>query len=274
MPKTKLYQVQVKSSKKITAHMQRIVFCGDALASFPANSDSAYIKLLFPLPGKQLPSAAALDAGAKCLMRTYTVRLFDPAKLELTVDFVLHGHGGGGGPASAWAARAMAGQSMSFYGPGPVKLLDQRADWFLLAGDMTALPALSCKLEQLPNNARGYAVIEILSEQDKQQLDKPVGVQLQWVIRQAGQDAAGQDNIFVEAVKALPRLPGEVSIWAACEFSAMRLLRRYFNGETFTANRKLGNSAFYISSYWKQHSSEDEHKVAKRRDAQAQLDSN
>ena len=35
-------------------------------------------------------------------------------------------------------------------GPGPKKLVDMNADWFLIAGDMSALPAISVNLEKLP----------------------------------------------------------------------------------------------------------------------------
>ena len=47
---------------------------------------------------------------------------------------------------------------------------------------MTALPAISVNLAQPPNNAVGYAVIEVLSEADIQPLVHPENVELHWVI--------------------------------------------------------------------------------------------
>jgi len=86
-------------------------------------------------------------------------------------------------------------------GPGARKLISQNGDWFVLAVDMTALPTLSVNLEQLPDDARGYAVIEVREEADIQPLKK---------------------------VSSQPALPGKPSIWAACEFGSMRALRQYF----------------------------------------------
>ena len=63
-------------------------------------------------------------------------------------------------------------------GPGPTKLVDNESDWFLLAGDVAGLPALCCNLEQLPQDAQGYAVIEVISEADKQTLNVPDGIDL------------------------------------------------------------------------------------------------
>ena len=69
---------------------------------------------------------------------------------ELEVDFVLHGDG----PASSWAAQAQPGQALIMAGPGPNYLIDPGADWFLLAGDDAALPAIETILDALPVEAR------------------------------------------------------------------------------------------------------------------------
>lgn len=72
------------------------------------------------------------------------------------------------GRASEWAKNARPGGNILIGGPGPKKLLDNTADWCLLVGDMTALPAISVNIEQLPADARGYAVIEVTDESDIQ----------------------------------------------------------------------------------------------------------
>ena len=65
----------------------------------------------------------------------------------------------------------------------------------------------------------------------------------------------------------LPWLEGTPSIWAACEFSNMRALRRYFKQE-----KKVEKKALYASSYWKSGLSEEQHKKVKRTDADAESD--
>ena len=92
-------------------------------------------------------------------MRTYTVSA--QRDDEIDVDFALHE---AEGPASMWARNAQAGDQVLVGGPGPKKLINNDADWFLLVGDMTALPAITVNLAQLPADARGYAVLEVTTD--------------------------------------------------------------------------------------------------------------
>ena len=81
--------------------------------------------------------------------------------------------------AAHWAMSCQPGDTLMIAGPyGAIKLIDPDADWFFLAGDTTALPALSCNLEQLSPTAKGVAVIDILEEGDRQPLLAPEGVRL------------------------------------------------------------------------------------------------
>lgn len=237
--------LQVISSAAVTPHMLRITLGGEEIGSFPGDQESAYIKLMFSAPGSEKP-----------LIRTYTVR--HQRAEQFDVDFVLHHDAG---PAAEWAKNAKPGDSIMIGGPGPKKLVNNNADWFLIVGDMTALPAISVNLEQLPANARGHAVIEVIDEADIQPLRHPEGIRLHWLINpHPGEDS----QLLVNQVRQLDWLPGQPSIWAACEFTGMRALRQYFREE-----RQVERKSLYISSYWKLGSSEDQHKLAKREDADA-----
>ncbi|MCP3129241.1 siderophore-interacting protein [Shewanella sp. KJ2020] len=232
-------ELEVIRSTYITPHMLRITLGGAGLAGFPVDQESAYIKLLFP------------QAGERPLMRTYTIR--QQRDDEIDVDFVLHDTDG---PASSWAKTAQVGELIQIGGPGLKKLINFEADWFLLAGDMTALPAISVNLAKLPNNAVGYAVIEVLSEADIQPLAHPSNVQLHWVINPEGKPLA-------ERIAQLPKLEGQGAVWLACEFSSMRALRKLLK-QTYD----LPKSHFYTSSYWKIGCNEGEHKLVKQEDEQ------
>lgn len=237
--------LQVIASRYITPNMLRITLGGSQIATFPADQEGAYIKLMFPG-----------EVGAKDMVRTYTVRYQRPN--EFDVDFVIHDDGG---PASDWAKNACPGDDIRIGGPGPKKLVDNTADWFLLAGDMTALPAMSVSIEQLPADARGHAVIEVAEEGDIQTLAHPPSFTLHWLFN----SHPGKDSrVLVDRVRQLAWLPGRPSVWAACEFSEMRELRRYFKEE-----RQVARQDLYVSSYWKCGSSEDQHKVVKRQDSEA-----
>lgn len=264
MPKDLPYRLVVSQSQRISPNMQRITLQGQDLAEFPAGHEGSYVKLLFPIKDEsRLPSVEAIESGDKVIMRTYTIRHFNPSDLTLDIDFVLHSEPGKhSGPASTWAKQTKPGGNMLMYGPGKVKTASLTADWFLFAGDMTALPAISCQLESLPANATGYAVIEINSEQDQQPLIKPQGINILWVINP---HPDRENTVLSDAVKALAWLPGNPSICAACEFSNMRLLRAYFKKEKHVSRDQL-----YISSYWKMGQSEDKHKIIKKQDSIAE----
>ncbi len=237
--------LEVIRSNYITPHMLRVTLGGSGLASFPKNQESAYIKLIFPQRG-----------GARPLTRTYTIS--GQRSDEIDVDFALHA---ADGPASRWARSARPGDYILVGGPGPKKLINNDADWYLLTGDMTALPAIMVNLAQLPKDARGYAVLEVVTEADIQPLKLPERFEVHWVINAV---VNSDRSSLLERIKQLDWLPGQPAVWAACEFHSMRALRTYFNMKPM-----LSKSHLYISSYWKISSTEDQHKIDKRNDAQS-----
>ena len=251
----------VIDNQQLTPNMQRIRFQADDLSDFPADAEGGYIKLLFTEQGDTDISALGADQNPK--KRTYTIRHFRQALNQLDVDFVHHEHSAmdndSGGFAAAWSESATTGDTISIAGPGMLKPVNIDTDWYFLVADMTALPALSAQLTKLPTTARGYAVIEINHEDDKQILPKPEGIELIWVIADAAK------TYLVHQVKALTWQQGEVSVWCACEFSAMRALRVYFRND-----RNVDKDNIYISSYWKSGCTEDGHKIAKRDDNAAE----
>ncbi len=94
-----------------------------------------------------------------------------------------------------------------------------------------------------------------------QDLAKPENVTIEWVINpHPGENA----NALPDVVKKLPWADGRPSVWAACEFTAMKMLRDHFRND-----RGLGKDDLYISSYWKLGLNEDNHKVIKAKDAEA-----
>src|SRR4029079_16394858 len=89
-------------------------------------------------------------------LRSYTARRQDPAAGEVEIDFVLHGDGpaaswagaarpgavlGGAGPAASGAGAARLGSVLGVAGASP--LGERPAGHLLLAGDETALPAIT-----------------------------------------------------------------------------------------------------------------------------------
>lgn len=249
--------LKVISTTAITPNMQRIQLQGQELRRFPINCAGGYIKLMFTPSGST--DLSALNGGERPVMRTYTIRQFDYDSHTIDVDFVRHiTNDLQCGFAGRWAMNATPNDTISIAGPGLIQGLNQEADWFFLVADMTSLPALSAKLVDLPADAVGHAVIHINSEKDKQTLNEPLGIQVQWVA-----EGLSTENLS-ETVRKTPWLDGQVSVWAACEFDSMRELRQYFRNEKEVAKENI-----YISSYWKRGVTEEGHKVIKRSDSES-----
>ena len=134
--------------------------------------------------------------------RTYTVRAFDPAAGELTIDFVHHGDVGLAGP---WAAAARPGDPLLLLGPGGAYAPDAAADWHLLVGDESALPAIGAALERVPAGVPVHALVEVDGPADELELTSPGRLDLRWCHRDAGR--SGQ---LVDALAALPFPAGRV----------------------------------------------------------------
>ena len=88
--------------------------------------------------------------------RRYTVRSWDAAQQLLTVDFVVHGDEGVAGP---WAATAKPGDVLVFEGPGGGYRPDPSADWHLLVGDESALPAIAAPLQHFTRDGEEYLLV-------------------------------------------------------------------------------------------------------------------
>ncbi|MBN3572323.1 siderophore-interacting protein [Vibrio neptunius] len=252
MNKPSAKQLTVQSTQTITPNMQRITLHGSELAEFPVDCVGGYIKLLFNQQGGT--DLTQLGEEQRPVMRTYTIRQFDPVSCTLEVDFVRHiTEDLQCGFAARWAMNTQVDDVISIAGPGSISTMNLEADWFFMVADMTALPALSVKIQSLPEQAIGYAVIQVNSEQDRQPMNAPENIKIIWL------DAS---QPLAEQIQGLPWLEGEASVWCACEFDSMRQLRQYFRNE-----KEVDRENIYISSYWKKGVSEDGHKVIKRQDA-------
>ncbi|MEM1194638.1 MAG: siderophore-interacting protein [Pseudomonadota bacterium] len=243
------YNLAVADTRLISPSMHQITLAGEDLLDFPPDQVGGYFKLILE-PGGE---------GQKPLMRTYTIRR--QREREMDVLFALHGEHGAG-PATSWALRAKVGDAMTIRGPGPAKPSPETCDFYFIAGDMSALPAISANLERMDRAAKGVAVLEIQHEEDAIPIDAPQGLALQWIINP---EPGLHPNLLVEALRRVDRPEGVIAGWAACEFEAMTKLRAFLREEIGVQPRNL-----YTSSYWKLGLNETEHKLVKRQDAEAQ----
>jgi NADPH-dependent ferric siderophore reductase len=244
--------LEVRRTERITPHMVRVVAGGAELAGFPDTPyTDRYVKIVFPRPDVSYPDPfdlelirASLPREQWPLTRTYTVRALDRAAGELTIDFVHHGDAGLAGP---WAAGAVAGDRLRLLGPGGAYAPRPQADWHLLVGDESALPAIGAACERVPAGVPVVAVLEVADDTERQPLVGPGRLQAHWLYR-----ADGSTERVLTRLRSL-RLPtGRVHAFVHGEAGMVRAVRRYLLEE-----RGVPRDALSVSGYWRLGRDED-----------------
>jgi NADPH-dependent ferric siderophore reductase len=255
-----LIVAQVHRVERLTPHMTRIVLGGDGLAGFSAGQyTDHYVKLQFPVEGVAYPEPFDLQRIREEMprehwprTRTYTVRRWDPAVRELTIDVVVHGDEGVAGP---WAVRAQPGDDLRFAGPGGAYAPSPDADWHLMAGDESALPAIAASVEQLPAGARAHVFIEVSGPDEEQKLETAGDATVTWLHR----GSARVGSALVQAVADLEFPPGVVHAFVHGEAGFVKELRRILLKE-----RGVPRDQVSISGYWRLGHDEDGWQSSKR----------
>ncbi|SDO65689.1 siderophore-interacting protein [Actinacidiphila guanduensis] len=250
----------VVRTERLTPHMVRVVLAVDPAAELAVGEfTDHYVKLLFPAEGEQLPDPLNVEALRAQLprerwprTRTYTVRSYDPESREMAVDFVVHGDDGVAGP---WAARAQAGEVLHFMGPGGGYAPDPSADWHLLAGDESALPAVAAAAERLPAGAPARIYVEVAGPAEEQKLATEADADVVWLHR--GERPVGA--ALAEAVAALDFPAGRVHAFVHGEANVVKELRRQLRVEHAIPREQLS-----ISGYWRLGKDEDGWQSSKR----------
>jgi NADPH-dependent ferric siderophore reductase len=238
--------------------MQRVVLGGDGLADFTVGGcTDHYVKLLFGAEGVTYPEPfdierirAEFPRDQWPVTRTYTVRHWNAEQRELTLDFVVHGDEGLAGP---WALRVQPGEPVRFLGPGGAYAPDASADWHLLAGDESALPAIAAALESLADGAEVRAFVEVSGPEEEQKIDSDA--EIVWLHR--GDRPVGA--ALVEAVRALEFPQGRLHAFVHGEAGFVKELRRLLRVELEIPREDLS-----ISGYWRLGHNEDGWQASKR----------
>jgi NADPH-dependent ferric siderophore reductase len=233
----------VARTGRITPRMARITLTGDDLDTFAYAAPEDHVKVFFPAPGAELPVMPTLGeegfeppgpGDPQPIFRDYTVRYVRRDQREIDIDFALHGHG----PGASWASAAQPGQRLGVLGPRGSYLKPLTFDWYLVAGDETALPALGAWLEQLPADVPVHAFAEVAGPAEEQPLVISPATTLTWLHRGAGQSLGTALADFTPPA-------GDGYIWVAGEATALKPIRRHL--------RTLGVPRDFVEvdGYWK-----------------------
>jgi len=253
-PKRRLIRTRVHDVRRLTPHLIRVVVGGDDLSGFPAGAfTDHYVKLQIPPPGA--PYSAPFDAeDVKARLpreqwprtRTYTVQHWDDQRNLLTIDFVHHGDTGVAGP---WAAAARPGDGLQLSGPGGAYAPDPDADWHLMAGDESVLPAITASLARVPAGRRVHVFVEVDGPDDEIPLASPGDLRVTWLHRRG---RPGDGDLLLDAVRSLDFPAGVVHAFVHGEASAVRALRGHL-----LVDRGVPREALSISGYWKRDRTEE-----------------
>src|SRR4051812_5970237 len=223
------------------------------------DATDAYVNAAFPPAGAPYGEVfdpqdlRGLPQEQQPARRRYTVRAWDPERHRLTLDFVVHGDSGVAGP---WAAAARPGDALVFTGPSGGYRPDPAADWDLMVGDESALPAIAASLEGLPPTAR--AVVRVVCDGSDHEIDLtgPADLDLVWLHRH-GDDR--DESLLVAAVEALDFGQGTPFGFVHGEADEIRAVRRHL-----LEDRGLSRQQLSCSPYWRRTMTDEAWRQIKR----------
>ncbi|AWG22870.1 hypothetical protein FFWV33_15715 [Flavobacterium faecale] len=237
----------VKKQELITPHYLRITFhipesLVEQLKSVKEGSNN---KLFIPSQGTHnihLPNEEKSSSVEESIeqVRTYTNRKIDLFNRELKIDFVLHEDYG---PASSWASKAKPGDKLKVAMKQGIKPLVPKYDRYILIGDYTALPVISCILEQLPDGVKAEVLLEVYGAKDEIPLLSKTETQIRWLHNPHPEKGSYLASISKTLLR--DKKENETYIYIAAEYETVNKLRDYLK------NRLMWDSVNYAAvSYW------------------------
>jgi NADPH-dependent ferric siderophore reductase len=239
----------------------RLTIAGEGLAGFDPGLPAASVRLLVPDPsersrargtsGGAAPGTVALPTwngneflradGSRPPIRTLTPLRFDPAANELDVEVVLHG----AGPLSTWAADDPVGDPTAISGTGRGYAVDPDAPAFVLAGDESAVPAISVLLDALARDVPGTAV-RVVIETDGPGAEVALPAHPRATVSwQARSPAQRPGDVLAAAIADLELAPG-TRLWVAGEAAGVHRIRQHL----FEV-RSVPRAHAVVRGYWK-----------------------
>lgn len=231
--------------------MVRVTLTGPDLEGLTVERPAASVRLLLPSRGAHtlvIPgwngNEFLLPDGQRPAIRTFTPRRVDPEALELDLEIVIHD----GGVASEWAEAAEPRDPAAISDPGRGYAIDRDACAFLLAGDETAIPAISQLLEALPAERPVQVHIEVTQPDSRLALSDHPRATVEWYNPAPG---AAPGDALVAAVRSAD-LAGGTRVWVAGEAATVQRIRRHL-----FEDRGLPRAHASVRGYWKQGRSGD-----------------
>lgn len=242
------YFARVQAVQKLSANLIRIVFGGVDLGRYASiGVPDESVALYFPNRGQARPEPMECRDGTwgfyKCdtppVGRNYTVRTFDVASGEMTIDFVAHV----GGVAAQWAINAEIGSELLMTRPRSWYCPPDGTQWQLIVADLTGLPAAARIVESIDPDTTVHMIVEVIDETDLNALPSAPNVVLD--ISVGTGNGIGPSVLSDRVRKFVPASP-EGYLWFAGEAGESRLVRKH-------ARSKFGwdASRYDTIGYWR-----------------------
>ena len=237
--------VEVRRVERVSPRLVRVTLSGPELKGFTVEQPAASVRVLLPSSGATdlvVPiwngNEFLLPDGRRPTIRTFTPWRVDPEAPELDVGIVVHG----GGIASDWAVSAEPGQPAAISGPGRGYTVDRDAPAYLVAGDETAIPAITQVLDAVPGETPVQVRIEVAHADGRLALPAHPGATVEWCDLPSG---APPGDALGAAVRDVELADG-TRVWAAGEAAAVQRIRRHL-----FEDRGLARAQTSVRGYWK-----------------------
>ena len=205
-PPLRSWAFRVVDSVDVEPNMRRVVLTADDIGEFAYKPGQAIV-LMIPL------------ADGETGRRDYRIRGMDRTAGTISIDFVLHGET----PAPAWARQTKPGDTIEARGPRGGTVLRPDADWHLLTGDETCIPAIAHILETMPVGAKAFVFIEVEDRNGEIDLKTETDAVIRWVHRNGA--PAGPSELMNGMLQDLALPPGNGHAYIIGETSNVRRQR-------------------------------------------------
>jgi len=218
------YDAQVLRREQLSPHLVRLTLGGPELAQFVSTGiPDEWVGLVVP---------------GQFQSRYYTVRSWDG--VELVLDVVVHEVG----LVTEWAARECVGDTVTITEAKGSFAMPDSAEWLLLVGDLTAMPAMARIAETVARSA-GVPTRIWAEVPDGDVLRGagylPGGAEVTWL-----EPPSDTSSGLASVVEAIDWPTGEGYFWMAGESAQMRAIRKHLMRE-----RRLPSTAYDVMGYWR-----------------------
>jgi len=225
-PQLRSWTFKVVDSFDVLPNMRRVVLTADDIDEFAYRPGQAII-LMIPL------------SDGETGRRDYTIRSMDRSAKTISVDFLLHGDT----PAPTWAKQAKPGDLIEARGPRGGTVLRPDADWHLLTGDETCIPAIAHILEAMHVSAKAFVFIEVADKSREIAFETGADAVICWVHRNGA--PAGPSELMNGVIQGFFLPPGKGHAYLIGETSNVRRQRH-----TLIA-RGLARDQISSEGYWR-----------------------